>query len=98
MVKFQKISLQCFAMFLQYLKKEVRDKVYFLHAHKHQSFLQVDFNTLGRKVCYKGILSLLMGMIKHPQSTQIIKFAILVQYLKKKEVRDGVHFLCVDKH
>ena len=95
MVKFQKISLQCFAMFLQYLKKEVRDKVYFLHAHKHQSFLQVDFNTLGRKVCYKGILSLLMGMIKHPQSTQIIKFAILVQYLKKKKKSETEFIFCV---
>ena len=30
-------------MSLQYLKKEVRDEVDFLHAHKHQIFLQVDF-------------------------------------------------------
>ena len=29
-----------FAMSLQYLKKEVRDEVDFLHADKHQSFLQ----------------------------------------------------------
>ena len=27
-----------FAMFLQYLKKEVRDEVDFLHADKHQNF------------------------------------------------------------
>ena len=27
---------------LQYLKKEVRDKVDFLHADKHESFLQID--------------------------------------------------------
>ena len=39
-----------FVMSLQYLKKEVRDEVDFLHADKHQSFLQVDFNTLGIKV------------------------------------------------
>ena len=58
-----------FAMSLQYLKKEVRDEVDFLHADKHQSFLQVDFNTLGIKVSYKVVLSLLMGMIKHSQST-----------------------------
>ena len=58
-----------FAMSLQYLKKEVRDEVDFLHADKHQSFLQVDFNTLSIKVFYKVILSLLMGMIKHSQST-----------------------------
>ena len=36
-------------MSLQYLKKEVRDEVDFLHVDKHQSFLQVDFNTLGIK-------------------------------------------------
>ena len=37
-----------FAMALQYLKK-VWDEVEFLHANKHQSFLQVDFKTLGVK-------------------------------------------------
>ena len=86
-----------FAMSLQYLQKQVRDDVDFLHADKHQSFLQVYFNTLGIKVSYKLILSLLMGMIKHSQSTQINKFAISLQYLKK-EVREGVHFLHLDKH
>ena len=40
-------------MFLQHLKKKVRDEVDFLHVNK-QSFLQVDFNTLGIKVCHKG--------------------------------------------
>ena len=50
-------------MSLQYLKKEVRDEVDFLHADKHQSLLQVDVNTLGIKDFYKMILSLLMGMI-----------------------------------
>ena len=54
---------------LQYLKKEVRYEVDFLHADKHQSFLQVDFNTLRIKVFYKMILSLLMGMIKNSQRT-----------------------------
>ena len=37
-------------MSLQYLKKEVRDEVHFLHVAKYQSSLQVDFNTLGIKV------------------------------------------------
>ena len=50
--------------------KDVRDEVDFLHADKHQSFLQVDFNTLVFTVFYKVILSFLMGMIKHFQSTQ----------------------------
>ena len=86
-----------FAMFLQYLKEEVRHELYFLYADKHQSFLQVDFSTLVIKIYYKVILSLLMGMIKHFQSTQSSKFVIFLQYLKK-EVGNGVHFLHADKH
>ena len=39
-----------FAMSLQYLQKQVRDEVDFLHADKHQIFLQVYFNTFGIKV------------------------------------------------
>ena len=79
-----------FAMPLQYLEKEVRDKVDFLHGDKHQSFLQVDFNTLTIKASYNVILSLLIGMFKHSKSTQSNKFSISLQYLK--EVRDAVHF------
>ena len=55
------------------------------------SFLQVDFSTFGIEISYKVILSLLMGMIKHSQSTQSNKFAISLQYLEK-EIRNGVHF------
>ena len=80
-------------MSLQYLKKKVRDEVNFLHADWHQSFLQVDFNTLGIKVFYKMILSLLTDMIYHSQSTQSNKFAISLQDLKK-EVRNAVQ-LCM---
>ena len=88
-----------FAISLQYLKKKVRDEVDFLHADKHQSFLQVDFNTSRIKVSYKVILlfPLLMGMIKHSQCTQSNKFSISLQYLKK-EVRNRIHFLNADKH
>ena len=53
------------------------------HGDKHQSFLQVDFNTLGIKVSYKVILSLLMNMITHSQSIQSNKFAISLQDFKK---------------
>ena len=49
------------------------------------------------KVTYKLTLSLLMGMIKHSQNTQINKFTIYLQYLAK-EVSEGVHFLNLDKH
>ena len=41
-----------FAISLQYLKKEVRGGVYFLHADKHQSF-------------YKLALALLVKMTRH---------------------------------
>ena len=73
-----------FAMSLQYLKKGFRDEVDFLHADKYQSFLQVDFNSLGMNISYKVILSLLMGMIKNSQSTQIItNFQYLKNILKR---------------
>ena len=52
-------------MSLQYFKKDVRDEVEFLHADKHQSFLQVNFNTMDIKVSYQVIMLSLMDMIKH---------------------------------
>ena len=67
----------------------MRDVVDFLHADKQQSFLQVDFNTLSIKVFYKMILSLLMGMIKHSQSTQSNKLAIVLQYLTNEVSHKG---------
>ena len=81
-----------FAMSLQYLQKQVRDEVDFLHADKRQSFLQVYFDTLDVNVSYKLILYLLIGMIKHSQSTLINKFVISFQYLKKEGMK-GVHVL-----
>ena len=72
-----KVSKMQVAISLQYLKNEVRGEVDFLHADKYQSFLQIDFSALGIKVPYKLMLSLLMGMIKHSQSTQYNKFAVL---------------------
>ena len=80
-------------MSLQYLKKEVRDELDFLRADKHQSFLQIYFNTLGIKVSYKVDTIIING---HFQITQSNKFAISLQYLKK-EVRNGGLFLHADK-
>ena len=71
--------------------------IFCMHVDKHQSFLQVDFNTLDIKVSYRVIISLLLGMIKHAQYTQSNKFSISLQYLKK-EVTNGVYFLYADKH
>ena len=66
------------------------DEIDFLRADK-QRFLEVDLNTLDIKVSYKMILSLLMDIFKHFQTTQSNKSTISLQYLKK-EVRDG--FFC----
>ena len=73
---------------MQYLKKEVSDEV---------DFLDADFNIFLIKNYYKVILSILMDMFKHSQSTRNNEFSIPSQYLEK-EVRDGVHFLHANKH
>ena len=66
MVKHSKSSQNSkFAISLQKLKKEVRDELIFsMHIN-----IKI-FNTLGIKVFYKVILSLLVCMIKHFQRTQ----------------------------
>ena len=46
-----------FAISLQYLKKEVKDRAHFLHADKLQSL-------------YKSALSFLMEVVIHVQTTQ----------------------------
>ena len=51
-------------------------RLIFLLAVKHQSFLKVGFNTFRIIFPCKMIQSLLMDMIKHPQSTQCSTFAI----------------------
>ena len=81
-------------MSLQYLKKEVRDEVDFLHVDNHQSFLQVDFNTLDIKDAYKVILSLLQGMIKHSQSTQSNRFANIFTISQKRRYEGSSFFAC----
>ena len=53
-------------------------KLIFLHADKHKSLLQID-------------TMILIGIVKHPQSSQNSKFTMPSQYLKK-EVRDEVDF------
>ena len=41
---------------LQYLKQEVKHEVDFLHADRHQSSRQADYNTLAIKVFFKVII------------------------------------------
>ena len=52
-------------------KKEVWNGVHLLHADKHQSF-------------YNLVLSFLMEVARHVQSTQNRKLLIFLQYMKKK--------------
>ena len=67
-----------FAMSLQYLKQEVGDEVNF----RMKINIKVDFNFSDIKGFY-----LLMGILKHFQSTQGSKSTICLQYLEK-EVKD----------
>ena len=66
------------AIFVQYLKREVNDKVDFLHAGKHENLLRID-------------TMILMEIVKHLQSSQNSKFTMSAQYLKKED-RDKLTF------
>ena len=72
-----------FAISLQYLKKEVNDKVVLLNPGKHENLLQID-------------TIILMGMVKYFQSSKNSKFEMST--ISQKEVRDEVDFLHADKH
>ena len=74
-----------FAVSLQYLKKKVSNEVDFVRADKDENLLQIDRMTL-------------MGMVKHSQSSQNSKFALSLQYRKKKKVIVEVDFLHADNH
>ena len=50
-----------FAVSLQYLKKEVKDEVNFLHADKHESLLNIYFNVLVIKGSYKVDIIIING-------------------------------------
>ena len=70
--------------------KKLEMKFDFLQADKHQSGLQVDFNTLDTNVSYKMILLLSISMMKHSRSTQSNKFPNLCNVSEKKL---GMHFI-----
>ena len=72
-----------FVTSLQYYKKEVNEKVDFLHAAKHENVLEID-------------TIIFMKMVKHFQSSQNSKFAMPLLCVKK-EVRDEVNLLHADK-
>ena len=54
------------------------DEIEFLHVDKHENLLQID-------------TMILIGIVKHSQSSQNIKFTMSLHYLKK-EVRGEVDF------
>ena len=60
-----------FAIFLQYLKKELINEIEFLHADKYESLLAIDSMSL-------------MWMTKHSQRSQNSKFAMYLNISKKK--------------
>ena len=66
-------SLQC----LYNIPKQIRDEVEFFDAEKHQSFLPVDFNTLGIKVFYNVI-----GMIMKTWSVWWWEWSSILKVLK----------------
>ena len=86
-----------FAMSLQYVKKEVRNEVDFLAVDKHQSFLQVDFNTLGINVSCKVILSSLMDISSILKVLKVTSLQYLYNISKKKLGMESI-FLHADKH
>ena len=92
--RYQSSQNSKFTMSSQYLKKEVRHEVDSLHLDKHQIFLQVDLNTLGIKDAYKVILSLLLGMIKHSQSTQSNRYVTNFTISQKRRYEESLFFAC----
>ena len=60
------------------------DKVDFLDTDKHENLLQID-------------PVILMGIVKHSQSSQNSKFAMTLYNISKK-VRNGVHFVHAVEH
>ena len=68
----------CITRHAQSTQNKHGDEVDFLPAEKHESSLQID-------------TMILMGMVKHSQSSQNSKFAMFLQYLKE-EVKDEHDF------
>ena len=67
---FQITQSNKFAISLQYLKREVRNRDHFWHADKVESF-------------YKSVLSFLMEVAGHVQNTQNRNLVIFLQYIRK---------------
>ena len=75
---------------MQYLREKKKDEVDFLASDKRQRFLQIDTIILGVCVCVCVCVS------RNAEITQISKFGICLQYLKKK-VCDEIDFSHTDK-
>ena len=73
-----------FAISLQHVKKEVSDAIYFLHAEKHESLLQIDA---------KIFWWVWSSIPKVPK-----KASLECLYNIPKKVRDEVDFFDAEKH
>ena len=78
----QRTQSNKFVIFLQYLTKEVRNGVHFLHADKHQSF-------------DKLALLYLMQATRHVSSTQNRKLVKFLQYIKEKVLRLLLYYIVI---
>ena len=78
----QRTQSNKFVIFLQYLTKEVRNGVHFLHADKHQSF-------------DKLALLYLMEATRHVSSTQNRKLVKFLQYIKEKVLRLLLYYIVI---
>ena len=83
-----------FAISLQYLKKEVRDEVGFLHVDKHQSFLQTLWASKMPTRWYYHYCWAWSSILK---VLKVIGLQISLQYLKKEDMKI-VHFLHTAEH
>ena len=71
-----------FTICLQYIQKEANDEINLLHADKQESLGKID-------------TMIFMRMVKNSQSSQNIKFAMSLHYIKK-EVSDEFDFNTLD--
>ena len=84
-------------MSLQYLIKEARDKVEFLHGNKYQSFLQGDFNTLGIKFPTRWYYHYWLALWSIHKVLKVISLQYLYNILKQKLGKEFI-FLHPEKH
>ena len=82
-----------FAMSLQYLKKEVGGEIGFLHAEKHQSFLQVDFDFWASKFPLRWYYHYCWPWSSILKLLKVTSLHYLYNISKKKSVMEFIFFM-----